>query len=186
MRRRNFLGAGGAVLAGLLLPLSVDASGDVRIRLFRDMDSGLVGFDPTGLFVEQGTRVIWENGPGVHTVTAYHPDNGNRALRIPETAEPWDSGYLMQPGETFSRRFTVPGVYDYFCIPHERAGMAGRIVVGEATGPGARPYGEAGGESRWQPVPAAVRRRLPAPERILETGRIAHGGLQAVVSPGAE
>lgn len=40
---------------------------------------------------------------------------------------------------TFERVFAVPGVYDYFCKPHELAGMAGRIVVGEpGDGPGTR------------------------------------------------
>ena len=37
------------------------------------------------------------------------------------------------PGESFEVELTEPGVYDYFCIPHEHAGMVGRIVVG---GPG--------------------------------------------------
>ncbi|MDA7965440.1 plastocyanin/azurin family copper-binding protein, partial [Ruegeria sp.] len=25
---------------------------------------------------------------------------------------------------------TIPGVYDYYCLPHEAAAMVGRIVVG--------------------------------------------------------
>ena len=52
-----------------------------------------------------------------------------------------DSGYLL-PDEEFSLTLTRSGAYDYFCIPHEHAGMVGRIVVaaeGEAvsapTGP---------------------------------------------------
>lgn len=173
------------MLAGLLLPASAVPAGTVRIGMIQDPDTGFVGFDPIGLFVQPGTRVTWVNGAGVHTVTAYHPANGNRVPRIPEAAEPWDSGHLLQPGETFSRRLTVPGVYDYFCLPHERAGMAGRIVVGETSGPGARPYREADG-SGWQPVPAAVRRRLPSADRILEAGRIGSQGLHDGVSPGAE
>ena len=28
--------------------------------------------------------------------------------------------------------FTDEGVYDYYCVPHEHAGMVGRIVVGDA------------------------------------------------------
>lgn len=157
------------MLAGLFLPVSAHATGAVRIRMFLDPDSGFVGFDPVGLLVAPGTRVVWENGAGVHTVTAYHPANGNHPLRIPAAAAPWDSGYLMQPGQTFARRLTVPGIYDYFCRPHERAGMAGRIVVGEATGPGARPLDRAGDR---RPVPAAVRRRLPAVATILAQGRV--------------
>lgn len=173
MHRRDFLGAGAIMLAGLVLPAS--AAPTARIRLLRDPDTGFVGFEPVGLFVEPGTRVNWENVTGVHTVTAYHPANGNRALRIPEAARPWHSGYLLHPGQTFTERLTVSGVYDYCCIPHERAGMAGRIVVGAAAGPGARAYdwfhGTAAGRD-WQSVPGAVRERLPAAARILRSGRV--------------
>ena len=36
------------------------------------------------------------------------------------------------PGEAFEVMLTEPGVYDYYCVPHEHAGMVGRIVVGAA------------------------------------------------------
>lgn len=65
----------------------------------------------------------------VHTVTA----DSERALdpdhvRLPEGAEPFHSGSI-EPGGEYSRQFTVPGRYEYFCVPHERAGMLGTIVV---------------------------------------------------------
>ena len=176
MQRRAFLRTGGAALAGLLLSApETGTAAPVEIRLVQDRASGRVRFDPVGLLIEPGTRVRWVNAGGVHTVTAYHPANGDRALRIPRTAEPWDSGHLVEPGATFERRFTEPGVYDYCCIPHERAGMAGRLVVGTASGPGARAFdwwrGDAGRD--WRPVPAAVRETLPDVAPIVSAGRIA-------------
>jgi hypothetical protein len=37
------------------------------------------------------------------------------------------------PDQSFSVVLTAPGVYDYFCVPHEHAGMVGRVVIaGEA------------------------------------------------------
>ena len=51
--------------------------------------------------------------------------------RIPAEAEPWDSDYLL-PQDEFSVVLTAPGIYDYYCRPHEMAGMVGRIVVGSA------------------------------------------------------
>lgn len=175
MRRRAFLRIGGGALAGLLLPIPVPAtSPTVEIRLMQDRASGRVAFDPVGLFIEPGTRVRWINTAGVHTVTAYHPANGDRALRIPRAAEPWDSGHLVEPGTIFERRFTRPGVYDYCCIPHERAGMAGRLVVGTAAGPGARTFDwwRDQPERNWQPVPEPVRATLPAHEEIVAAGRV--------------
>jgi hypothetical protein len=43
-------------------------------------------------------------------------------------AESWNSDYLL-PDQSFELTLTVPGIYDYYCIPHEHAGMVGRLVV---------------------------------------------------------
>src|SRR3954471_14263383 len=113
----------------------------VEVRMRSDPDGARVGFDPVGLQGAPGTTVRWAVEADVHTATAHHPANGGRPLRIPEHAAPWDSGYLAEPGETFEVTLTVEGVYDYFCAPHEAAGMVGRIVVGRPGGPGATPPG---------------------------------------------
>lgn len=163
--RRGLLRAGGLVLAGLAAPAVLRralAGGIVEIRLMSDRLGSRVWFDPIGLLVEPGQTVRWVNEAGVHTSTAYHPANEGRPLRIPEEAEPWDSGYLVEPGEHFEVTLPVPGVYDYCCAPHEAAGMVGRIVVGEPVGPGARPFGESG-----EAVPPAARAAFPSVAAIM-------------------
>ena len=96
-----------------------------------------IWFSPRGLAVAPGTTLRFvNNDPGnSHTATAYHPANHDRARRIPAAAAPWDSDFLL-PGDTFEVTLKVPGVYDYFCIPHEMAAMVGRIVVGRPGDPG--------------------------------------------------
>ena len=45
---------------------------------------------------------------------------------------------------------------DYSCAPHEVAGMVGRIVVGQPSGPGALPFDYFKGRPgtrEWKPVP---------------------------------
>ena len=125
-----------------------------------DPEGARVGFDPIGVRVSPGARVRWVIEANVHTTTAYHPANGGRPLRIPQGAAPWDSGYLVEPGEAFEITLTVEGVYDYFCAPHEAAGMVGRIVVGRPAGPGVRPPGDG--------VPPLARRAFPSVERIMD------------------
>ncbi|WP_135851289.1 plastocyanin/azurin family copper-binding protein [Halorussus salinus] len=89
-------------------------------------------FDPIGLFVEPGTTVEWVNEAGAHSSTAYAEGNGGAEVtRIPNDAEPWNSGILAEQGATFSYTFEVQGTYDYFCIPHKTLGMIARIVCGE-------------------------------------------------------
>jgi plastocyanin len=149
------------------------AGGVVEIRLRSDRLGAHVWFDPIGVLIEPGQSVRWVNEANVHTSTAYHPANDGHALRIPEAAAPWDSGYLVEPGDSFEVTLTVPGVYDYFCAPHEIAGMVGRIVVGAPSGPGALPFDYFEGDPAaqdWQPVPDAAQAAFPPLEAIMAAG----------------
>lgn len=98
-------------------------------------EDGTYGFDPHLLHVEPVDTVRWVVASGKHTTTAYHPANRDHPRRIPEEAEPWDSGTLTEDGTTtFERTLTVEGVYDCFCMPHEANRMVGTLVVGTAGG----------------------------------------------------
>jgi plastocyanin len=172
-RRRGVLGLGGLLLlAAPALRRTVHAAGVAEIRMRSDPEGARVTFDPVGLWLPAGSRVRWVVlEANVHTATAYHPANGGRPLRIPEGAEPWDTGYLVEPGAAFEATLTIEGVYDYFCAPHEAAGMVGRIIVGRPGGPGARPPGEE--------VPAAARAAFPSVERIMAERVVRSPGAQA-------
>jgi plastocyanin len=173
MERRTLLKAGGGLLAGLFLSASLDAlaaaSRVVEIRMRGNADGSRVWFDPIGVLIQPGQTVRWisSDPANSHTATAYHPKNDSHSLRIPKEAPPWNSDYLL-PNQKFEIRLTVDGVYDYFCIPHEQAGMVGRIIVGHAAGPGAQPFDYFRSEGRdWQPVPEAARRTFPSVDEIL-------------------
>lgn len=88
-------------------------------------------FHPHVAWVEVGGTVTWTLDSGVHTTAAYHPDNGDRPQRIPDGADPWDSGTVAEEGATFEVTFDTEGVYDYYCAPHEATGMLGSVIVGE-------------------------------------------------------
>ncbi len=178
--RRDFLKTGGLALAGLgigsLRGIRLGASVAPEVI---EMRSDLLGahtwFDPIGLYVKPGTTVRWIVSKNVHTTTAYHPNNDHHSLRIPKSAKPWDSGYLVKPGDHFDHRFSVPGVYDYYCMPHEAAGMVGRIVVGASAGPGAESFDYwvgASGTDGWHRVPDAARHAFPSIARILAEHRV--------------
>jgi len=85
-------------------------------------------FEPSVIQVQPGDVIKFEVIAGLHTVTAYHPDN-RRPQRIPEDAVPFDSG-MLKAGDIWFLKPEVQGVYDYFCLPHERMGHAGRLLVG--------------------------------------------------------
>lgn len=110
-------------------------------------------FDPIGLAVEEGTTVEWTISSGDHSSTAYEE-------RIPSNADSWDSGILTEDGESFSHTFDVEGTYDYYCTPHQSAGMVARIVVGQPGGPA---------ESSMPPDG-----EVPESQRIMDEGSVSY------------
>lgn len=89
-------------------------------------------FTPATIRIRAGESVTWNNTSSlVHTVTA-DPERASdpEHVVLPEAAEPFHSGDLA-PGESFSREFSTPGRYRYFCVPHEAAGMVGELIVTE-------------------------------------------------------
>lgn len=175
--RRSLLKVGCAALAGTAAaPLIGGCGSGLRhvVRMRSEPTGARVWFDPLGLMVDPGDTVRWVIDANVHTTTAYHPSNANHALRIPEAAAAWDSGVLTEKDQYFDLRLTVEGVYDYFCAPHEAAGMVGRIVVGRpGDGPGTRRFDYFKTDPKaaaWRRVPEAARKTFPAVERIVADG----------------
>jgi len=181
MTRRELLRAGGLTAACLAAPRLGRSASLVEIRMQSDARGEHVGFDPIGILIQPGQTVRWttESPGNPHTTTAYHPRNGKHSLRIPEGAEPWDSGFLLKEGDHFEVTLTVEGVYDYFCLPHEAAGMVGRIVVGRPSGPGTRPFDYFTGRPGirdWLAVPDAARHAFPSVEAIMRQRVVRHAG----------
>jgi plastocyanin len=166
LTRRRVLEAGGSILAVLLARPAAAESAPIEIAMQGKADGSHVWFDPVGLHIEPGQTVRWTNRDrgNSHTVTSYHPEIFERPLRIPAKAKPWNSDYLL-PDETFFVRFEEEGVYDYYCVPHEHAGMVGRIVIGNP--PAVEAATEAAGLT---PLPKAALDGFPRVEEIIAKG----------------
>ena len=164
--RRGILRLSGGAAAALALAPSASVADDaVEIAMQGRTDGSKVGFDPIGLLIKPGQTLRWtnRNAGNSHTTTAYNPTNFDRPLRMPKQAKPWNSDFLL-PNESFSIRLTVEGVYDYYCIPHEHAGMVGRIVVGKVGADDWTKSADAGD------LPEAALKAFPRVEQILSKG----------------
>ncbi len=165
--RRHALKIGGFLAAGLLLrPLPIAAAEAHDIEMIGNQDGSKVWFAPVGLLARPGATIRWINRDkgNSHTATAYHPANEDHPLRIPQAAKSWNSDYLL-PDESFEVTLSEPGVYDYFCVPHEHAGMVGRIVV--MTEGGAVPQVPSG-----NPLPDLGYDPFPPAEKIIAEGKV--------------
>ncbi len=103
------------------------SQGQVHIVKMVSTGDGKHFFDPAELTIRVGDTVRWvnecEEGVAcVHSAQAYSD-------KIPAGAEAFDSGLLTEQGQAFDYTFSVPGEYEYFCLPHEALGMKGKIIV---------------------------------------------------------
>jgi len=91
------------------------------------------------LTVSQGDTVAWRHAPGEpHSVTAYQDS-------IPAETSHWASGGFgseeeartgwengegaVRSGQSYVHTFENAGTHEHVCIPHEAAGMVGKVVI---------------------------------------------------------
>jgi plastocyanin len=99
--------------------------GEIVVRLTDDLR-----FEPSRVEIRVGQTVVWVNeSEKTHTVST-HPEEATRPEHalVPQSTEHFDSSNLG-PGQTFKRTFTVPGVYKYYCHPHQDMAMLGEVIV---------------------------------------------------------
>jgi plastocyanin len=113
------------VLLGGVLP-SMAAAKTVEIK----MSDTPPKFDPMSVTIQKGDTVEWvNNAQSLHSVTTNSSvAQDPKDVSLPAGAKPFDSGF-MPPGAKFSYTFTVPGTYQYLCLPHEKDKMIGTVVV---------------------------------------------------------
>ncbi len=99
------------------------------------MSSVSVGMDemaflPPTITIKAGQAVVWKNTSHTpHNVVADASKAITRAdVQLPAGVKPFSSAFL-QPGQSYSHVFTVPGTYRYVCTLHEGVGMKGQLIV---------------------------------------------------------
>ena len=104
------------------------------------VEAQAVVFEPAELTVQQGETVAWTYAAGdAHNVAADED-------KIPDDAEYWASGgfdsetaardgwengkgALHRSGQVYVHTFETAGTHEYLCVPHEAAGMVGKVIV---------------------------------------------------------
>jgi plastocyanin len=140
MERRAFLAVAAGGVASAVAGCVDVGLGDGLSEDEYDVGMSANSFLPEEYEVSVGDTLVWgNNGTRGHTVTAYDSALPEGAAffatgDLESTAaarEAWTSDRAgnLAPGETFEHTFETPGEHPYFCIPHERGGMTGVVVV---------------------------------------------------------
>ena len=122
-RRDGLKLMGATALAAGPLKAMAEAHGDNVVQMLNQNEEGeRQVFDPPVIMIDEGGSVLFQ------ATDRGHNSEANEDM-IPEGAEPW-SGAINEDIEV---EFTVPGVYGYYCTPHQSAGMVGLVLVGDVT-----------------------------------------------------
>ncbi|WP_276270789.1 halocyanin domain-containing protein [Haloarcula litorea] len=105
---------------------TVDRTGQdsVEVAVGAQGNNGAFAYSPAAVRVSPGTEVVW----------TWTGEGGGHNV-VSEGDGPLDSGSpVSEAGTTYSYTFEEPGIYEYYCTPHESLGMKGAVVVGGGSG----------------------------------------------------
>ena len=109
----------GAVLAMALA--SPAAAKDVQVKMLNNGARGAMVFEPALVKVAPGD-----------TVTFVATDKGHNAEIISSMMPAGAAPFKGKMNQTFTVKFSKPGVYGYKCLPHYGMGMVGAVIVGSS------------------------------------------------------
>lgn len=87
-------------------------------------------FDPAKVTIPTGGSVVWVNAAAAPHSATFDPAKAasKSDVALPEGAQPFDSG-LIQPGQSWTHRFTTAGTYQYVSAANEVPTMKGTVIV---------------------------------------------------------
>ena len=108
------------ILFSLFLP-KIAVAEDTTIEMLDKLGKRNMVFSQEIVRINPGDTVFWKATDKGHNV-AFISKNG-----VPEGVEKFKS----KISKDTEYRFTIPGIYAYWCVPHKAMGMIGFVIVGD-------------------------------------------------------
>ncbi|WZZ69189.1 plastocyanin [Brassica napus] len=114
-----------AVAAAASIALAGNA---MAIEILLGSDDGGLVFVPSDFTVAKGEKIVFKNNAGFPHNVVFDEDeipSGVNASKISMD----EQALLNGAGETYEVTLTEPGSYSFYCVPHQGAGMVGKLTV---------------------------------------------------------
>ena len=108
------------ILSTFLLVSSHAFAADVTVEMLNKLDNESMVYSKKIVKINTGDTVFWKATDKGHNVEFIK--NG-----VPEGVDKFKSKF----NKDAEYKFTVPGIYAYWCTPHKTMGMIGFVVVGD-------------------------------------------------------
>ncbi len=102
----------------LIMGLNVPTAQAKTVEVKLGTDDGMLAFSPSSVKISAGDSIKFVNNKLAPHNAVF---DGNEALSHPDLA--------FAPGESWTKTFSDPGTYDFYCEPHRGAGMVGKVEV---------------------------------------------------------
>ena len=104
----------------ILIYASISYSEDVTVEMLNKMDNETMVYSKKIVRVNVGDTVSWKATDKGHNVEFIKGG-------VPEGVERFKSKF----NKDAEYKFSIPGIYAYWCTPHKNMGMIGFVVVGD-------------------------------------------------------
>ena len=92
---------------------------DVTVEMLNKLDNEIMVFSKKIVRIDVGDTVFWKTTDKGHNVEFIKTG-------VPEGVDKFKSKFNVD----VEYKFTIPGIYAYWCTPHKGMGMIGFVVVG--------------------------------------------------------
>ena len=104
----------------LLFSSNFVIAADQTVEMLNKLNKESMVFEPKIVRVNVGDTVLWKATDKGHNVEFIKKG-------VPEGVDKFKSKY----NKDTEYKFTIPGIYAYWCTPHKNMGMIGFVVVGD-------------------------------------------------------
>ena len=108
------------ILLIILFSSTISFAEDLTVEMLNKLGKESMVYSKKILRIKVGDTVLWKSTGKGHNVEFIKGG-------VPEGVEKFRSKFNVD----VEYKFTIPGIYAYWCTPHKNMGMIGYVVVGE-------------------------------------------------------
>jgi len=92
---------------------------DTTIEMLNKLDNEYMVFSKKIVYIDSGDTVFWKA-----------IDKGHNVEFVKGAVPPGVEAFKSKPNQDTEYKFSIPGIYAYWCTPHKTMGMIGFVIVG--------------------------------------------------------
>ena len=107
------------LLVLLILWSRLAVAADTTIEMLNKLDNEYMVFSKKIVYIDSGDTVFWKA-----------TDKGHNVEFVKRAVPTGVGAFKSKLNQNIEYKFSIPGIYAYWCTPHKTMGMIGFVIVG--------------------------------------------------------